>query len=181
MTRIEPKLVELFEKDAREFDEVLRLRIERDEAANADEKTRFTRRANDLLETAADNAFAVIDACMPLIHHGVTVFQVGWGSVRGDSGAAISSAIAAVKSAIFITKLNLKSLGNRRYARENISRCAELYASLQQRQASAFECVTSLNAEALHVVQLELFHQGGERAGGVTEPGTPAGDDAVRL
>ncbi len=63
-----------------------------------------------------DDAFEIIRCCMPLIGHGVKVFQVGWGAVRGDSGPAISSAIAAVMSAIFIANLNIKSLKARRYA-----------------------------------------------------------------
>lgn len=179
VTRIEPTLVDLFEKDAREFEEVVKLRVERDLATSPEEKTRLTRRANALLETATDNAFAIIDCCLPLIGHGVQVFQVGWGAVRGDSGAAISSAIAAVMSAIFITNLNLKSLGDRRYARENISRCADLYAKLQDRQASAFQCVTSLNAEALAAVQLELFEAGAGMAARPDDDGRPAeGSDA---
>ncbi|NSX02753.1 cyclodeaminase/cyclohydrolase family protein [Cupriavidus gilardii] len=173
VTRIEPTLVDLFEKDAREFEEVVKLRVERDVATSPEDRMRLTRRANALLETATDNAFAIIDACLPLIGHGVQVFQVGWGAVRGDSGAAISSAIAAVMSAIFITNLNLKSLGGRRYARDNIVRCADFYAKLQERQASAFQCVTSLNAEALEAVQLELFEAGAGMAAAPEDLGPP--------
>lgn len=157
---LEPTLVMLFEKDAHEFDEVVQIRTQRDRAENSEEKARLSRRANELLEIATDNAFEIIRCCLPLIGYGVTVFQVGWGAVRGDSGAAISSAIAAVTSALFITNLNIKSLKNRRYAAENIQRCADLYADLLERQASAFQCVISLNAEALASVQLELFQPG---------------------
>lgn len=71
---IEPSLRTLFEKDAREFDEIVRLRMERDAATDPDAKSTASRRANDLLEVATDNTFQIIDLCLPLIDHGVTVF-----------------------------------------------------------------------------------------------------------
>ncbi|MGF6766063.1 formiminotetrahydrofolate cyclodeaminase [Paraburkholderia sp. GAS33] len=145
----ESALVAIFEKDAREFDEIVRLRIARDAADNADERSTLQRRANDLLETATDNTFQIIDLCLPLINHGVTVFQHGWKAVRGDSGAAISGAIAAVTSGLFIVNLNIKSLKDRNYAKDNIGRCTEQFAELQRKQVTAFSCVTSLNVEAL--------------------------------
>lgn len=153
---LEPVLVELFEKDAKEFDRVVALRIARNQATDPNEKSALSRQANELLETATDNAFRIIDACMKLIDHGVIVFEVGWSAIRGDSGAGLSSAMAGVMSGIFIANLNLKSLGGRRYATENIQRCAELYSQLEAKQAKAFSCVTSLNAEALSAIQLSI-------------------------
>lgn len=152
---IEPSLRALFEKDAGEFDEIVRLRIARDEATDPDVKSTTSRRANDLLQVATDNTFKIIDLCLPLIDHGVTVFEHGWQSVRGDSGAAISSAIAAVTSGLFIANLNIKGLKERNYARDNIDRCAALLALLQQKQQTALGCVTSLNAEALDSLAVE--------------------------
>jgi methenyltetrahydrofolate cyclohydrolase len=145
----EPALRELFEADAREFKEVVRLRMERDACADTDGRSALQRRANDLLQVATDNTFGIIDLCLPLINHGVTVFQHGWKHVRGDSGAAISAAIAAITSGLFIANLNIQSLKERNYAKDNIGRCTELLELLQQRQQVALECVTSLNAEAL--------------------------------
>ncbi|MGF6648994.1 cyclodeaminase/cyclohydrolase family protein [Paraburkholderia sp. GAS82] len=156
MDAIEPKLRLLFEKDAKEFDEVVRLRIARNAATTPEAKSAFSRQSNDLLEVATDNAFQTVELCMTLIDHGVAVFENGWPLVRGDSGAAISAAMAAVMSGIFIANLNLKSLRARNYARDHIDRCADLYAELQRKQETAFRCVTSLNAEALASLQLDL-------------------------
>lgn len=149
LAETETALITIFEKDAREFDEIVRLRIARDDASDADNRAALQRRANDLLETATDNTFRVIDLCLPLINHGVTVFQYGWKAVRGDSGAAISGAIAAVTSGLFIVNLNIKGLKDRKYAKDNIGRCTEQFAELQRKQVTAFSCVTSLNVEAL--------------------------------
>lgn len=153
---IEPKLIELFEKDAREFEEVVVLRVARDQAASAQDKTRLSRRSQELLETATDNAFQIIEQCMKLIDNGVIVFESGWHAVRGDSGAALSAAIAGVMSGIFIANLNIKTLKGRKYASENVERCDSLYRELEAKQAKAFGCVTSLNAEAIAAIQLEL-------------------------
>jgi len=145
----ESALRALFEKDAREFDVIVRLRMERDAATDPDVKSTLSRRANELLEDATDNTFRIMELCLPLIDHGVTVFQAGWQAVRGDSGAAISAAIAAVTSGLFIANLNIKVLKERNYAKDNIGKCTTMLALLQQKQLTALGCVTSLNAEAL--------------------------------
>lgn len=153
---IEPRLIDLFEKDAREFDQVVSLRIARDKTELASEKAKLSRQAQELLETATDNAFHIIELCMKLVDHGVVVFESGWHAVRGDSGAALSAAIAGVMSGIFIANLNIKTLKGRKYANENVGRCDDLYKELAAKQSKAFSCVTSLNAEAIASIQLEL-------------------------
>lgn len=153
---IVPRLIELFEKDAQEFDQVVALRIARDVASSPQEKAKLSRQSQELLEIATDNAFHIIEQCMKLVDHGVVVFESGWQSVRGDSGAALSAAIAGVLSGIFIANLNIKTLKGRKYAADNVVRCNELYQELATKQAKAFSCVTSLNAEAIASIQLEL-------------------------
>ncbi|MFY3132137.1 cyclodeaminase/cyclohydrolase family protein [Achromobacter ruhlandii] len=160
VAEIEPRLKELFEKDAREFDQVVALRIARDKAESSQEKGKYSRESQELLETATDNAFAVIEECMTLIEHGIAVFEHGWHAVRGDSGAAISVAIASALSGIFITNLNIKTLKGRKYAKSNLERCAQLYDRVAEKQSRAIRCVASLNAEATAAVssaiQVEL-------------------------
>ncbi|WP_106314421.1 cyclodeaminase/cyclohydrolase family protein [Paraburkholderia sp. BL18I3N2] len=155
MVEIDPLLRVLFEKDAREFEEVIRLIGERESATTPEAKGALSRQINAMLEGATDNVFAIIDLCLPLIDHGVTVFKNGWGTVRGDSGAAISSAIAAVTSGLFIANLNIKWLKGRRYARDNIGRGTALLTTLQQKQLAANACITSLNSEALASIEVE--------------------------
>lgn len=153
---IEPKLKDLFEKDASDFDRVVALRKLRDNATSTQDKSKYSREANELLEVATDYAFDISDICMKLIDHGVIIFENGWHAVRGDSGAAISSAIAGVMSCIFIISLNIKTLKDRKYAHGKLSRLNELYGTLQSKQVSALGCVTSINKEAISAVQLEL-------------------------
>lgn len=152
----EPKLIEVFEKDAKEFDQVVALRISRDRASSPIERAKFSRQSQDLLEIATDNAFLIIEQCMKLIDHGVIVFESGWHAVRGDSGAALSSAIAGVMSAIFVANLNVKTLKGRKYAADNMNRCGDLYKELMVKQQKAFSCINSLNAEAIAAIQLSI-------------------------
>jgi formiminotetrahydrofolate cyclodeaminase len=153
---IEPRLRQLFESDARDFDRVVALRRLRDQATSSREKADFSRESNELLEKATDCAFEITELCMRLIDHGIIVFDNGWHAVRGDSGAAISAAVSGVMSGIFIISLNRKTLRGRKYSHDKIGRCNELYVSMQSKQAAAFKCVTSINAEAISAVQLEL-------------------------
>lgn len=155
-SEIEPKLQQLFEKDAHDFDRVVELRRLRDQTTNAQEKSAYSRESNDLLERATDYAFEVTELCMKLIDHGIVIFDNGWHAVRGDSGAAISSAISGVMSGIFIISLNLKSLKERKYAHNKLQKCSDLYESLKSKQTSALKCVTSINNEAITAVQLEF-------------------------
>jgi formiminotetrahydrofolate cyclodeaminase len=155
-TSIEPKLKELFENDAQDFNRVVELWRERAVETSVSKKTAISREANDLLEKATDYVFEIMDLCMTLIDHAVVVFENGWPTVRGDSGAAISAAMAGVSSGIFVTNLNLKTLKGRKFAQKNISKCDDYYNRLQIKQEKAFSCVVSLNAEALDAIQLEL-------------------------
>lgn len=155
-TTIEPKLKELFEKDALDFDKVVELRKQRDKETISSKKSALSRESNDLLEKATDYVFEIIELCMSLIDHAVIVFESGWHAVRGDSGASISAAMAGVTSGIFVANLNLKTLKDRKYATSNISRCEDYYSRLQTKQTKAFSCLVSLNSEALDAIQLEL-------------------------
>ncbi|MDN3637361.1 cyclodeaminase/cyclohydrolase family protein [Simiduia curdlanivorans] len=155
-THIEPKLKELFEKDATDFERVVELWRERTIESSTTKKAAISREANRLLENATDYVFEIIELCMTLIDHGVVVFESGWKTVRGDSGAAISASMAGVTSGIFIANLNLKTLKGRNYAASNIKKCDELYQRLNVKQTKAFSCVVSLNSEALEAIQLEL-------------------------
>ena len=156
LNTIEPQLQSLFQKDADEFDEVVKVRIRRDAAEKSTEKAQLTTQANALLEVATDNAFAITDLSLQLIDLGIVAFREGWAHVRGDSGSAISVAVSGAMSGIFIANLNLKTLSTRNYARENMNRCNDLISDLQQKQSRVFACVAAINSEATEAIQSDL-------------------------
>lgn len=152
-------LRDLFEKDAKDFRKVIDLKRERDSANSQEEKARFQRQANALLEETTNYIFQIIEKCRLLAEHGLTVFVRGWKYVRGDSGAAISAAIGGIMSGIFIVNLNLKLLRERHYAKINAPKTKDLEEMVRTLQTKAFSQVTSLNSEAIDAidaVQLEL-------------------------
>jgi formiminotetrahydrofolate cyclodeaminase len=153
---IEPRLKQLFESDAKDFERVIQLRRSRDQAVDPLDKAKFSREASDLLETATNYTFEVGDMSLRLMGFGVYVFEKGWHAVRGDSGVALSAAMSGLMSSIFIINLNLKTLHRRKYAKENLDRCQVLQIRLNELQTEAFSCVTDISAESLSFVQLDL-------------------------
>ncbi|WP_018415373.1 cyclodeaminase/cyclohydrolase family protein [Teredinibacter turnerae] len=153
---IEPKLRELFESDARDFETVVVLRVKRDKSTDTTEKSNYSREALDLLQIATDYTFEIADLSLRLMEYGVTIFEHGWHAIRGDSGVAVSAAMSGVMSSIFIINLNLKTLKRRKYAEENLKRCQGLQKRLEVLQTKAFSCVTSISSESLESIQLEL-------------------------
>lgn len=113
---IEPTLQDLFERDAKEFAEVVNIRVASRSISDLQQRSALTRKANDKLETATENLFAIVNQCFKLVDHGITAFNKGWHAIRGDSGAAISCALAGITAGIFIANLNLKKLKDRKYA-----------------------------------------------------------------
>lgn len=154
--QIEPRLKQLFELDARDFERVVELRVLRDESTDPAEKAKHSRESSELLEKATDYTFEIADISLRLMRFGITMFEHGWSAIRGDSGVAISSAMASVMSSIFITNLNLKSLKKRKYASENIKKLEELQNRLNELQTKAFSCITAISSESLKSIQLEL-------------------------
>lgn len=153
---IEPRLKELFELDAKDFDKVVSLRVNRDNAKTPAEKSKFTKESLDLLETATNYTFEVGEISIRLMGFGVLMFENGWHAVRGDSGVSLSAAMSGVMSAIFIANLNLKTLKKRKYAKENMERCQSLQDNLNKLQTQAFSCVTTISSESIKSIQLEL-------------------------
>lgn len=154
--KIEPRLRELFENDARDFERVVALRVKRDQSNDTLEKSNFSRETLDLLQVANDYTFEVADLSFVLMEYGVTMFEHGWHAIKGDSGVSISAAMSGVMSSIFIINLNLKTLKRRNYASNNLKRIQDLQNKLEKLQARAFSCVTSISSESLESIQLEL-------------------------
>ncbi|MFW1676816.1 cyclodeaminase/cyclohydrolase family protein [Pontibacter sp. JAM-7] len=155
-SEIEPRLKNLFEKDAKDFEKVVSLRVSRDKSTDTNEKSKYARESLDLLQVATDYTFEVAETSLSLMEYGVTMFEHGWHAIRGDSGVAISAAMSGVMSSIFIINLNLKTLKRRKYSKDNLERVQRLHSRLEELQTKAFSCVTHISAESLESIQLEL-------------------------
>lgn len=157
---IEPRLKKLFELDAQDFERVAELHALSRRAIDASDKqleNKFKRESRNLLEVATDYTFEIAQLCLRLIAFGITAFDCGDKSARANAGVGISTAVSGVMSAIFIINLNLKSLKNRKYAKNNIKKCQDLQQILEGEQRKAFTRVTSLNLESVEAIQLDLI------------------------
>lgn len=151
------RLQELFQRDADLFDVVIDARKRREAADDVREKRRWNERSLDLLRQATELVLEVADLCLELVDHGIVVFDQGARKVRGDSGAAISAAVAGVTTSIFVVNLNLRSFRGGEWARSAQARINGLRDAVTGRQAIAFERVASLQAVTLPEDRLPLL------------------------
>lgn len=109
-SRIYNRLEHLLQTDSDLFDDVIKLRTRRDEEKDTSKQSQFSKAAQESLKPATQIPLEIAELCLELGDFAAYVFDYGWKSVRGDSGVALSSAIAGVASCLFIIDLNLVSL-----------------------------------------------------------------------
>lgn len=76
-SRVIPELKRLFQKDAEDFDRVIKMRVARDNEQDAMRKRRLRDQSLRLLEDSTDLVFSVSRLCLQLVDHALTVFDVG--------------------------------------------------------------------------------------------------------
>lgn len=153
---IEPELKRLFEYDSQVFDQVIKLRVKRDQAKSEKEKRKFREEALEKLREATEIPRDICTLCLKLIDHGVGVFDIGFQSARGDTGAAVSAAVAGAMSSIFVINLNLRSFRGSEWANEMRNHCDRLHKELEEKQMEAFGRVTTLKEEDVESMQFSF-------------------------
>ena len=153
---ITPMLMNLFQQDAECFDEVIKARKARDAATDERERRRLGEAALEALKPATEIPFQIGEACLKLIDHAVVVFDGGFKGARGDTGAAVSAAVAGAMSAVFVINLNLRSFRGSAWAKEQRTRCDSLHESLTTKQATALERVMQLRSEDVTSIGLNF-------------------------
>lgn len=146
-TKIEPELKHLFEHDSIIFDEVIKLRKQRNNATDAKEKRRYSEQALTKLREATEIPHQICEESLKLIDHGISIFDMGFKSARGDTGAAVSAAVAGAMSSIFVINLNLRSFRSGEWASDMRKRCDTLHKKLEIKQEEAFGRVMTLKEE----------------------------------
>jgi len=153
----EPSLRSLFQKDAEAFDRVFKVRVARNAAPkDSPERKRCSTQALEYLKEATAIPFEIADLCVSLIDDGVAIFDMGYKSARGDTGAAISAAVAGAMSSVFVINLNLRSFRDSDWAVAQRQRCDSLHDVLTRKQLDAFGRVMILRDDELATVGLNL-------------------------
>jgi formiminotetrahydrofolate cyclodeaminase len=154
--QIEAELRHLFQRDAEVFAAVIKARVARDSATDGEKKKEHRRNELELLREATEIPLKIGGLCLRLIDHAVFTFDFGFQSARGDSGAAVSAAIAGVSSAAFVINLNLRSLGPSNWRTSLREETDKMLAQLQQKQVDAFSRVTQLTDKEVGEIELEI-------------------------
>lgn len=157
--QLEPRLKNLFEHDAVVFDKVIKSRMARDNITDEKEKRRLAHMALENLKEATDIPFDICGICFQLIDYGIAMFDMGFKAARGDTGAAISAAVAGAMACIFVINLNLQSFRGSEWAKERRKRCDELHKVLETKQLAAFERVMTLREEDVASISLPFSEQ----------------------
>lgn len=103
-----PELSKLFDEDITEFNEVYSLRKLRDATTDAKKRKNIISRERRRLQNATQIPASIAEHCLKVGDYALSVYRDGYSAVRGDSGAAISSACAGALSAAFVIGVNLR-------------------------------------------------------------------------
>ena len=154
---IEGQLRHIFQHDAEVFDKVIKLRVAKRDAKSDSEKRKYSKLHLEEMREATEIPFQIAELCFKLIDHGIFLFDLGFQSARGDSGAAVSSAIAGVSSAVFVIGLNLESFKRSSdWKSKKEAQCEELLLRLQDKQLEAFSRITTLTEQELEEMEFDL-------------------------
>lgn len=146
-TFVVPRLELLFQEDAEVFDKVIAARRARDAASESRDKRKLGEVALEQLKVATAIPFNIAETCLELIDLAAIVFDGGFKGARGDTGAALSSAVAGVLASVFVINLNLKSFRGSYWARQQRKLCDELQARVTEKYEGALKRMLKLRAE----------------------------------
>lgn len=150
--RLTDDLKQAFQRDAELFESIIELRQQRDSAVDENAKRRLQRAAIAELKPATDILFEIIDRCFQLIENGIALYGIGYKAARGDTGAALSAAVAAISSAIFVVTLNAKT-SRANWALDAMKRIDTVQSRLAAQQAEIFGLIRLSKDEAFEAIQ----------------------------
>ena len=158
LDKSEPVLYSAFQKDSEVFDQVISARRERDKQTDSKKKKHFSNLALSKLREATEIPLEICVACHDICDDALLLFDIGFKSARGDSGAAASSALSGAYAALFICYLNLKQARRSKWLIETRTKCENLLLKTNKLQRELFSRVINLRDEGLQLdsIQLEL-------------------------
>jgi formiminotetrahydrofolate cyclodeaminase len=151
---IEPSLVRNFQKDSDAFTKVISSRKCRDCEFDPVKKRQLAEQALADLRVATEIPLEICMDCLSIGRMGLTMFDIGFKSVRGDSGGAVCNAIAGARTSVFVVFLNLKSFRSGKWAQGAHARCESMLQEIEEIDRRLFARVTRLKAEAGANLQL---------------------------
>lgn len=156
--RLEPSLLKAFQRDSDEFDKVITARRLRDLENSSKKRKQLSDQARGYLQKATEIPIEICGICHIVCQHALSLFDLGFQSARGDSGAATSLALAGANAALFVCYLNLKDFRDGEWAIKTRKKCDELLQQSRTLQVNLFSRVTRLQEEGIQpsAIQLEF-------------------------
>jgi len=130
---IEPVLVAALQDDSEQFDRVIEARRLRDAELDKGKKRPLAERALAELREATEIPIKIAETCLLLAEKALVVFDLGFKAARGDSGVAVSSALAGASGSLAIIYLNLTSFKGSEWASQTRQRVQALQVQLIDR------------------------------------------------
>ncbi|NOT86562.1 MAG: cyclodeaminase/cyclohydrolase family protein [Lysobacter sp.] len=146
---IEPVLLAAVQEDSEQFDRVIQARRLRDAEADKAKKRQLSEKALSELRDATEIPIRIAETCLHLAEKAIVVFDLGFKAARGDSGVAISSALAGSSGAISIIYLNLTSFKGGEWAIQTRKKADDLSQRTQALQLQLLERITRLQQEVI--------------------------------
>jgi formiminotetrahydrofolate cyclodeaminase len=137
------------QEDSEQFDRVIKARRLRDEETDKVKKRQLSEKALGELRDATEIPIRIAETCLHLAEKAIVVFDLGFKAARGDSGVAISSALAGASGAISIIYLNLTSFKGGEWAIQTRIKADDLSQRTQALQLQLLERITRLQQELI--------------------------------
>lgn len=110
---LEKKYLPLFEgimqADAAAVENMLRLRLQRDQETDTDKKEVLKRQAGKALEGATVIMLKLCNTCIDVMPLSMELYDIGLKSARGDTGMAFSSLLSSASSGLYAALINIQA------------------------------------------------------------------------
>jgi formiminotetrahydrofolate cyclodeaminase len=153
----EPRLKVLFQLDSDIFENVIDLRTKKNIEPDQRKKERLADLALEELKKATIIPIEISEICLKLVDCGSAMFDMGYKAVRGDSGAAMSVALAGAMSGVFIVDLNLKSFRGGTWAVNTKIKLISLHQDIQDRHNTIYSKLVDIPFTSPDNDDLPLF------------------------
>jgi len=146
---IEPVLVAALQDDSEQFDRVIEARRLRDAELDKGKKRPLAERALAELREATEIPIKIAETCLLLAEKALVVFDLGFKAARGDSGVAVSSALAGASGSLAIIYLNLTSFKGSEWASQTRQRADAISQRVQALQVQLIDRINRLQQEVI--------------------------------
>lgn len=146
--KIFPELTVLFQTDSDQFHKAIVKRKQRNAEQNQKVKNDLAQEALDELIISTELPIKIADLSKKLAEHSIFLLKHGYIAVRGDSGVALSSSLAAITGCIAIIELNLTSFPKNNWTKDVFYKVDDLNLAHFELLNQQKECLENLNNEA---------------------------------